>query len=148
MSTYSWPSLIARHPWRVFRCNLRGGAKPKGHANFRHCTMGKPQARLTEGQKALVCNYHKKNPRIKFEDIGKWAQKEFKLQAAPDRSTVGWIIKNSTCYESVQPQNSHLLKAHAIPLDLKPLEEAMTNWILQMEHRKICLSDKLIQQQA
>src|SRR5436190_13999784 len=108
--------------------------------------MTKPQSRLTEGQKASVCDYHKKNPHIKFAEIGKWAKREFKLQTAPDRSTVGRIIKKSTRYESIQPQNAGLLKAPGIPF--KPLEEAMATWVLQMEHRKISLSDSLIQKQA
>jgi len=108
--------------------------------------MGKPQTRLSEAQKASVCNYHKKNPRIRLEEIGKWAQTEFKLQAAPDRSTIGRIIKNSTRYDSIQPQNAHLRKARVITH--KALEDAMTTWVLQMEHRKICLADDLIQKKA
>ena len=108
--------------------------------------MAKPQARLTAGQKACVCNYHKKNPRIKFEQVGQWAKKKFKLQEAPDRSTIGRIIKQSSRYESLQPHETGLLKAPVIAF--KPLEEAMATWILQMEHRKICLSDALIQKQA
>ena len=108
--------------------------------------MAKPPARLTAGQKASVCDYHKKNPCIRFEQIGKWAKREFKLQEAPDRSTIGRIIKQASRYESLQPQEIHLLKAPVIPF--KPFEEVMATWVLQMEHRKICLSDALIQKQA
>jgi hypothetical protein len=107
--------------------------------------MGKPQTRLTEAQKASVCEYHHKNPEIKLGDIVKWAKKEFKLSAAPDRSTIGRIIKNSRFF-SVQPHNANLRKARAIPHEA--LEEAMATWVMQMEYRKICLSDDLIQQKA
>jgi len=108
--------------------------------------MAKAQSRLTEGQKASVCDYHKKNPHVKYEDIGKWAKREFKLETTPDRSTIGRIIKNSSRYDSVQSQIAGQRKAPVIPF--KPLEDAMVTWVLQMEHRKICLSDGLIQKQA
>ena len=108
--------------------------------------MAKPQTHLTAAQKASVCDYHKKNHGIRLEDIGKWAQKEFKLSAAPDRSTIGWIIKESVRYDSIQPQDANLHKARVIPH--KVLEDAMVTWVLQMEHEKICLSDELIQKKA
>src|SRR5438105_3946743 len=108
--------------------------------------MGKPQTRLSEAQKSSVCDYHKKNAKLKLSEIGKWAQKEFKLSSLPDRSTIGRIVKNSTRYESIQPQNAKLLKARVIPYEA--LVEAMAIWVLQMEHRKICLSDDLIQKKA
>lgn len=108
--------------------------------------MGKPQTRLTEKQKALVCEYHQKNPRINYEEIGNWAKKEFKLHFAPDRTTVGRILQNSTRYESIQPQNARLLKARVIKHP--QLEQALATWVLQMEHQKKCLSDGLIQQKA
>jgi hypothetical protein len=104
--------------------------------------MTKPQTRLTAAQKASVCDYHKKNRGIRLEDIVEWAQKEFKLSAAPDRSTIGRIIKESVRYDS----HANLRKVHVIPH--KALEDAMATWVLQMEHRKICLSDDLIQKKA
>jgi Tc5 transposase DNA-binding domain len=108
--------------------------------------MGKPQTRLNEKQKALVCEYRQKNPRINYEEIGKWAKKEFKLQFAPDPTTVGRILRNSTRYESIQPQNARLLKACVVKHP--HLEQAMATWVLQMEHQKICLSNDLIQHKA
>ena len=108
--------------------------------------MTKPQTRLTAAQKASVCDYHKKNRGIGLGDIVEWAQKEFKLSAAPDRSAIGRIIKRSVSYDSIQPQDANLRKARVIPH--KALEDAMTTWVLQMEHRKICLSDDLIQKKA
>jgi hypothetical protein len=108
--------------------------------------MGKPQTRLNEKQKALVCEYHQKNPGINYEEIGNWVKKEFKLQFAPDPTTVGRILRNSTRYESIQPQNARLLKARVVKHP--HLEQAMATWVLQMEHRKICLSDDLIQKKA
>jgi Tc5 transposase DNA-binding domain len=108
--------------------------------------MAKLQSRLTARQKASVCDYHKKTPRIKFEQIRKWAKREFKLQNAPDRSTMGRIIKQSSCYESLQLQNVGLLKAPVILFE--PLEEAIATCVFQMECLKICLSDALIQKQV
>ena len=108
--------------------------------------MGKPQTRLSESQKASLCDYYKKNPRIKLDDIGQWAKREFKLSAAPNRTTIGRIIKDSSRYDSVQPQNANIRKTRVITH--KPLDEAVATWVLQMEHRKICLSDDLIQRKA
>jgi Tc5 transposase DNA-binding domain len=108
--------------------------------------MAKAQTRLSEAQKSAVCDYHKKNPHLKYKQVGIWAKKEFKLPTAPDRTTIARIVKDSTRYESVQPQNRRLLKARVIPF--KELEEAMAGWVLQMEHRRICLSDDLIQKKA
>jgi hypothetical protein len=93
-----------------------------------------------------MCNYYKNSPGIKFEEVRKWTQREFKLDAAPDRSTIRQILKNSSRYDSIQPQNSHIHKACVITH--KALEEAITTWVSQMEHQKICLVDDLFQKKA
>jgi len=76
--------------------------------------MAKAQMRLSEAQKSAVCDYCKKNPRLNYEQVGIWVKKEFKLPTAPDRTTIAKIVKDSTRYESVQPQNRRLLKAQVI----------------------------------
>lgn len=53
--------------------------------------------------------------------------------------------QNSSQFESLKPHNARLLKASVISFE--GLEEAMTTWVLQMEHQKKCLSDALIQKQ-
>ena len=45
------------------RCNFGGSAN---FSRLDSSTMTKPQARLSESQKAAVCNYYKKNPRMKL----------------------------------------------------------------------------------
>jgi hypothetical protein len=118
---YSRPSLIALARWGFPECNLRGAIRTKiftskAWEGLKHV--------LTRGRRLLSAITTKKKPRIKYEDIGKWAKKEFKLQAAPDRTTIGRILQNAMRYESIQPQNARLLKARIVKHP--HLEQAMS----------------------
>jgi hypothetical protein len=101
---------------------------------------------LNLGQKAELIEYHQKNPELSKRELAAWAYKTYQLSKPPHRTTIGTILRDSARYTSVQPHDTSLLRTRKPKHET--LEIALSNWILQMQHRKICLSDDMIQEKA
>ena len=53
---------------------------------------------LEFAQKEAIIKYCNAHPDVRYEDVTKWAQKEFNLEKAPHKSTVSRILKNRASF--------------------------------------------------
>jgi hypothetical protein len=104
--------------------------------------MTRSQGRLTNAQKAKLMEHSTKNPDMKTENIAKWAQTTFKLIVAPHCTTIGDILRDTTRYASIQPQDAFLKTTLTVKCEI--IETSTINWVLQMQHRRISVSGDMI----
>jgi hypothetical protein len=97
---------------------------------------------LDNRQKAAICDYKHRHPKLLASDIAEWTQKEFKLATRPDRTTIGRIWKRRNEYNNLSPLDLSIKRKRIISEDA--LEKALVHWILQMQHKKIPLTVNVI----
>lgn len=108
-------------------------------------TKPRQDGNLTYGQKAEMIR-EVQAKRITKEDLPKWIKTRFNASNVPHRTTIDRILKRPEKYLSLSPQDESIRRTRSI---LNPVvESALVNWILQMQHRRICISDELIKEKA
>lgn len=84
-------------------------------------------------QKSAIIKYHSSYPNVKYEDIAKWAQKQFNLDKTPHKSTISRIINNRATFENLSVENHSIHRKLVIKYET--LETALTHWVLQKQHQ-------------
>jgi len=101
---------------------------------------------LTLQQKSALVQFHTTNPSLKHEDLANWVKQQYNLLKALDRTIIGKILQDKEKYSIIASQDQSLKCTHF--LSHSELNNALANWILQMEHRKIRINEDLIKEKG
>ena len=84
-------------------------------------------------QKSAIITYRDSHPDLKYEDIAKWAQKQFNLDKVPNKSTISRILNNRVEFENLSIQNRTIRKKRVIKFET--VEIALAYWVVQKQHQ-------------
>ena len=105
----------------------------------------KPTSRnLTLEQKSALTQHHLANPSKRHEALAQWIQQQFCLPKASDWSTISKILQDKKRFILITLQDQSLKRARF--LHHPELDNALANWVLQMEHRKIRINNDIIKE--
>jgi DDE superfamily endonuclease/Tc5 transposase DNA-binding domain len=109
----------------------------------------KQEGHLTLDQKAQIVQYHATHvgTEVHHDSIAKWATKEFKLQKPLHRTSIGRILCRKHEFINLTPVERNGIKNRR-SITHSTLETALKNWVIDQEHKKICLSIELIKTKA
>ena len=107
----------------------------------------KPTSRnLTLEQKSALTQHHLANPSKRHEALAQWIQQQFCLPKASDWSTISKILQDKERFILITLQDQSLKRARF--LHHPELDNALANWVLQMEHRKIRINGDIIKEKG
>src|SRR5436309_9324266 len=101
---------------------------------------------LEFAQKEAIIKYCNAHPDVRYEDVTKWAQKEFNLEKAPHKSTVSRTLKNRASFLNLPIQDRTIRRKRVVKNEI--LEAALVTWVTQKQHQRISLSLALIQEKG
>ncbi len=98
---------------------------------------------LTNQQRIELLEYHKCNPKLSQKELGRWAQDKFHLLKPLSQTAVSDTLKLSAKL-AASDETVNLQGKRSRPVQLPTIEAALTNWVLQCEHRNLRLNGDLI----
>ena len=81
------------------------------------------------------------------KELAEWARKEFNLSKTPSQSRISNIVNRKTHIDEAIPNRDLQLKRKRTVRHPK-LDNALAEWILQCQHRKVALDWKIVQAKA
>ncbi len=121
-------------------------------------SLGQPskqtRVRLTIAQKMQVHRFHAANPQMSYQQLAQWCLKQFRLDKAPDKSTVCTWLKKSDAATSQRAKIEKAIEAESNPLKLNAksfqgsyypeLEHRLFAWFRRCETRHAAITDDII----
>lgn len=104
------------------------------------------EGNLTFGQKAAIAKHYAANPLIKQHELAEWARAKFNLTKAPDRTTISRTLKRKQEFETLASQDLSIKRTRVVTHEI--LENALSMWVLQMQHQRLAVSADVIKEKG
>ncbi|KAI1000312.1 hypothetical protein K3495_g7883, partial [Podosphaera aphanis] len=97
---------------------------------------------LTVDEKLKICKKHADCSSMSQTALAEWAKQEFSLQKPPTQGTISNILKKEKEFEALGPSCHHAKRARTVKCS--ELDQALAEWVLQCQARRVALSTELI----
>ena len=100
------------------------------------------QIRLTNGQRLQICKHKDENPDLSQTALAKWATVEFGLVKTLSQASISKIFRKRSNLENMDPSSLNAKRQRLVQHPI--LEEAVSLWVLQCQHRRVIITGDII----
>ncbi|BBM97559.1 hypothetical protein Mp_1g06570 [Marchantia polymorpha subsp. ruderalis] len=102
--------------------------------------------RFTYEQRLQICKYKEANILLSHAEVAAWTKGKFGLTTAPSQVIISKILKKKHDYELMDEYELHAKRPRRV--NFPDLEEALSLWVLQCQHRNVFITYDLIKAQG
>uniref|UniRef100_M4B9T1 HTH CENPB-type domain-containing protein n=1 Tax=Hyaloperonospora arabidopsidis (strain Emoy2) TaxID=559515 RepID=M4B9T1_HYAAE len=100
------------------------------------------QIRLTNGKRLRLCKHKDENPDLSQTALAKWATVEFCLVKTLSQASISKIFLKRSNLENTDPSSLNAKRQRLVQHPI--LEEAVSLWFLQCQHRGVIITGDII----